>query len=56
MLARVLPDHAFGPATECTGMAVLEKTLATPRFGYIENHEITSPFIPWFPRKLAEKE
>jgi steroid 5-alpha reductase family enzyme len=36
-----------------SGVALLEKTLATTKPGYKEYVESTNAFIPWFPRKKA---
>ena len=34
-----------------SGVALLEKTLATTKPGYKEYVKSTSAFVPWFPRK-----
>ncbi len=37
-----------------SGVVLLEKTLAVEKPGYREYIEATSPFIPWFPKKLKK--
>jgi steroid 5-alpha reductase family enzyme len=45
------PILMTGMLLRVSGVALLEKTLATTKPGYREYVESTSAFIPWFPRK-----